>query len=187
MDKPFVVGDEISVSGVQGTVERIGIKTTRVRALSGELIIFSNNDLLKSTIHNWQRMDERRAPFTVEVVQDTPADVLELIPSMLREAIESQEKTRFVRAHFKECGAYAFVFEAVYHVLSREYRVFMDVHQAVNLGIVRAFAAHGISFAYPTQTLLLKADTALALALTRDSASGRDDSSVRRMAAAQAR
>jgi small-conductance mechanosensitive channel len=168
MDKPFVVGDEISVSGVQGTVERIGIKTTRVRALSGELIIFSNNDLLKSTIHNWQRMDERRVPFTVEVVQDTPPDVLERIPAMLKEAIESQPKTRFVRAHFKACGAYAFIFEAVYHVLSREYRVYMDVHQAVNLGIVRAFADHGIAFAYPTQTVLVRSEASPAAGVTRD-------------------
>jgi small-conductance mechanosensitive channel len=156
LDKPFVVGDFIIVGEERGTVEHIGIKTTRVRALSGQLIVFSNNDLLRSRIHNYKRMVQRRAAFTIDVVYQTPPDLLERIPGILREAIEAQPRTRFDRAHLKECGAHSIVFEAVYFVLDASYGVYADVHQAVNLHIIREFARSGIEFAYPTQTLIIE-------------------------------
>jgi small-conductance mechanosensitive channel len=155
LDKPFVVGDFIIVGDDMGTVEHIGIKTTRVRALSGELIVFPNGDLLKSRIHNYKRMYERRVPFTLDVVYQTPTEKLELIPGLVRHAIELQDKTRFDRAHLKECGAHSYVFEAVYYVVDPDYNVFMDIHQAINLEIIRAFQREDIQFAYPTQTLLI--------------------------------
>jgi small-conductance mechanosensitive channel len=155
LDKPFVVGDFIVAGDDLGTVEHIGIKTTRVRALSGELIVFPNGDLLKSRIHNFKRMYQRRVPFTIDVVYETSPEKLELIPGLVRHAVELQEKTRFDRAHLKACGAHSYVFEAVYFVLDPDFNVYMDIHQAVNLEIIRAFAREEIEFAYPTQTLLL--------------------------------
>ncbi|MGZ8262898.1 MAG: mechanosensitive ion channel family protein [Burkholderiales bacterium] len=155
LDKPFVVGDFIIVGDDMGTVEHIGIKTTRVRALSGELIVFPNGDLLKSRIHNYKRMYERRVPFTLDVVYQTPTEKLELIPGLVRHAIELQEKTRFDRAHLKACGAHSYVFEAVYYVVDPDYNVYMDILQAINLEIIRAFQREDIQFAYPTQTLLI--------------------------------
>jgi small-conductance mechanosensitive channel len=156
LDKPFVVGDSIMVGEDKGTVEHIGIKTTRVRALNGQLIVFSNNDLLKSRIHNYKRMHERRVSFTLEVVYQTSPETLEAIPEMVRRAVEAQAKTRFDRAHLKECGANGYIFEAVYVVLDADLKLYMDTHQRVNLDIIRAFARENVQFAYPTQTLFIQ-------------------------------
>ena len=113
LDRPFAIGDFIVVGDVLGTVEYIGLKTTRIRSLSGEQIVFSNADLLKSRIRNYKRMTERRVVFGFGVVYQTPHDKLERIPAMVREVIEAQPKTRFDRAHFKEYGDSALAFEAV--------------------------------------------------------------------------
>jgi small-conductance mechanosensitive channel len=155
LDKPFVVGDAIMVGEDKGVVEHIGIKTTRVRALNGQLIVFSNNDLLKSRIHNYKRMQERRVPFNLEVVYQTSPEKLERIPQIVQAAVEAQPKTRFDRAHLKECGAHGYIFEAVYVVLHADLKLYMDTHQRVNLEIIRAFARENIEFAYPTQTLFI--------------------------------
>ena len=156
LDKPFVVGDFIVVDNLRGTIERVGIKTTRMRSLDGELLVFSNADLLKSRIRNFERMRERRVLFSVGVTYQTPADRLRKIPDWLREAVESQPRTRFDRAHFKEYGDSALAFEIVYYVLDRDYNVYMDVQQAVNLAIFERFAREQVEFAYPTRTLYLK-------------------------------
>ena len=155
LDKPFVIGDFIIVGDFMGTIEKIGLKTTRVRSLSGEQIIFSNSDLLASRIRNYKRMQERRVPFSVGVTYQTPVDDLEAIPGIVREIIESNDATRFDRAHFKAFGDSAYLFEFVYYVLSADYNDFMNVQQAINLGICRTFEARGIEFAYPTRTLHL--------------------------------
>jgi small-conductance mechanosensitive channel len=156
LDKPFVVGDAIAVGEDKGVVEHIGIKTTRVRALNGQTIVFSNNDLLKSRIHNYKRMHERRVPFTLEVVYQTSPEMLERIPDMIRRACEQQDKARFDRAHLKECGAHGYIFEAVYTVLDADLQLYMDIHQQVNLSIIRTFEREKIEFAYPTQTLFIQ-------------------------------
>lgn len=156
LDKPFVLGDFIIVGDHMGTVERVGMKTTRIRSLSGEQLIFSNNDLLQSRIRNYKRMQERRIVFTLGVTYDTSHEQLAAIPSMLRETIESQELTRFDRAHFKEYGDFALKFEIVYYMLTADYNVYMDVQQAINLEINRVFERERIEFAYPTQTLFLR-------------------------------
>ncbi|HJW81049.1 MAG TPA: mechanosensitive ion channel family protein [Acidiferrobacterales bacterium] len=153
LDRPFVVGDFIVVGDQLGTVEYIGLKTTRVRSLSGEQIVFSNTDLLKSRIRNYKRMHERRVPFTFGVVYQTPPDQLAAIPQLVRTCVEAQANTRFDRAHFKEYGDSALVFEAVYFVLDADYNVYMDIHQAVLLELFRRLREHGIEFAYPTRTL----------------------------------
>lgn len=153
MDKPFRIGDFITVDTHMGTVEHIGIKSTRIRSLSGEELIFSNSDLLKSRIRNYKRMTERRAVFLVGVVYQTPAEKLSRIPTLLKEAIEAQPGVRFDRAHFKEFGPSSLNFEAVYYVLDPNYTRYMDIQQAINLEICRRFQAEAIEFAYPTQTL----------------------------------
>ena len=155
LDKPFVLKDFLIVNEFLGSVEHIGLKTTRLRSLSGEQLVFSNSDLLNSRIRNYGRMFERRIVFGVGVVYQTPRDKLEKIPDIIRTAIESQEKTRFDRAHFKEFGAYSLNFEAVYYVLDPAYGSYMDTQQAINFFIHERFEAEQIEFAYPSQTLFV--------------------------------
>jgi small-conductance mechanosensitive channel len=155
LDKPFVVGDFIIVGDLLGTVERIGIKTTRVRSLSGEQLVFSNGDLLGSRIRNFKRMYERRVVFALGVVYQTPPDKLEAISRMLSEIVRAQADVRFDRAHFKSFGDFSLNYEIVYYVLSPDYNKSMDIQESINLAIARRFAAEGIEFAYPTQTLFL--------------------------------
>jgi len=156
LDKPFVLGDFIVVDDKMGTIEYIGLKTTRLRSLSGEQLIFSNTDLLKSRIHNYKRMRERRVLFTLGAAYDTPHEKLAAVPDMLREIIESQRPVRFDRAHFARYGDSSLVFEVVYYVLAPDYNAFMDVQQAVNLAIHRRFAEEKIEFAFPTRTVHLR-------------------------------
>ena len=153
MDKPFVLGDFLVVGEALGTVEYIGLKTTRLRSLGGEQIVFSNTDLLKSRIHNYKRMYERRVVFSFGVIYQTTYEQLKKIPLMVREIIQSQEKTRFDRAHFKEYGDSSLNFEVVFYVLSPDFNIYMDIQQAINLAIFQDFAKEGIEFAYPTRTL----------------------------------
>ena len=160
LDKPFVVGDVIAVDDMIGPVEHIGLKTTRVRSLSGEMIVFANNDLLKSRIRNFKRMYERRVVFSVQVTYDTPLEKLEAIPGMLRAAVERRKQTRFDRAHFKEFADFALTFEVVYYVLTPDYNLYMDIQQAINLEIYRRFSEERIEFAYPTQTVFLQGTAA---------------------------
>jgi small-conductance mechanosensitive channel len=155
LDRPFVLGDFIKVGDDLGSVEHIGLKTTRLRSLSGEQLIFPNNDLLQSRIRNFKRMEERRVVFSIGVIYETPMEKVEAIPGFIRSAIESQEATRFDRAHFHKYGDSALIFEAVYYVLTPDFNRYMDIHQAINLLLLRRFAEANIEFAYPTQTLFL--------------------------------
>jgi small-conductance mechanosensitive channel len=156
LDKPFIPGDFVVVGDMAGTVEHIGIKTTRIRSISGEQLIFSNTDLLDSRIRNFGRMRERRVVFSLGVTYQTSPDMLERIPDLIRAAIESQERARFDRSHFTSYGDSALNFETVYYVESSDYATHMDILQSVNLAIFRSFAAESIEFAYPTQTLFLE-------------------------------
>ena len=156
LDKPFVIGDFIIVDEHMGTVERIGLKTTKIRSLSGEQLVFSNTDLLKSRIRNFKRMYERRVVFTIGVLYQTPHEILSKIPKMIYKIIESKGQVRFDRAHFKEYGDYSLKFEVVYWIQNPDYNVYMDIQQGINLDIFKQFHEAGIEFAYPTQTLLLQ-------------------------------
>jgi small-conductance mechanosensitive channel len=158
LDRPFVIGDFIIVGDMLGTVEHVGLKTTRVRSLSGEQLVFSNSDLLGSRIRNFKRMIQRRVVFTIGVTYQTPRPLLERIPAMIRATIEAQETTRFDRAHFARYGPSSLDFETVYYVLDPDYNRYMDVQQAVNLEIHRRFEEAGIDFAYPTQTVFVRAE-----------------------------
>ncbi len=155
LDKPFVVGDFIIIDDYLGNIEKVGLKTTRIRSLSGEQLVFSNNDLLGSRIRNYGRMFERRIVFSLGVTYQTTPEQLRAAPTIIREAIEAHDKVRFDRAHFQSYGDFALLFEVVYYVLSADYNLYMDIQQAVNLSIYERFAAAGIEFAYPTQTILL--------------------------------
>ena len=158
LDKPFVIGDFVVVESLSGTIEHIGLKTTRIRSLSGEQLIFSNNDLLKSRIRNYKRMSERRIVFGLGVVYQTTFAQLTLINRIVREVIEAQERVRFDRVHFKEYGDSSLNFEIVYFVTNPDFTLYMDVQEAINLEIYRRFQEEGIEFAYPTRTLYFQND-----------------------------
>ena len=153
IDKPFVLGDFIIVGDMMGTVQHIGLKTTRVQSLSGEQLIFPNSDLLGSRIRNFKRMQERRIVFSIGVIYQTPAEQVKAIPDMLQAAVESQENVRFDRAHFKSYGDSALLYETVYYVLSPDYNVYMDIQQKINYHLLDQFESQNIEFAYPTQTV----------------------------------
>ncbi len=155
LDKPFVIGDFLIIDELMGSVEYIGLKTTRVRSLSGEQLIFSNSDLLKSRIRNYGRMYERRVVFNIGVIYSTPRDKLKRIPEIIRNAINAQEKTRFDRSHFMKYGDYALQFETVYYVKSPDYNIYMDIQQSIYFAIHEAFEQEQIEFAYPTQKLFV--------------------------------
>lgn len=163
LDKPFVVGDFITVDDFSGTVEYVGLKTTRIRGLGGEQIVFSNSDLLQSRIRNYKRMQTRRIVFGIGVVYEISKQQLLAIPGILREAVEAQPQVRFDRAHFKSYGASSLDFEVVYIVQTPDYGIYMDVQQAINVALFERFEQEGIGFAYPTQTVRL-ADSELRIA-----------------------
>ena len=152
-DKPFEIGDFIIVEDKMGTIEYIGIKTTRLRTLGGEQLICSNTDLTNSRVHNYKRMQERRVAFTVGVLYDTPPGKLKTIPGLVEDVIRRVAETRFDRAHFSSFGDSSLNFEIVYYVQSPDYTTYMDRQQEINFGIYEAFSRAEIGFAFPTQTL----------------------------------
>jgi small-conductance mechanosensitive channel len=159
LDRPFVLGDFLVIDELSGNVEKVGLKTTRVRSLSGEQLVFSNNDLLNSRIRNYGRMFERRIVFTIGVVYQTPLEKLEQIPRVVEDIIIKQQSARFDRAHFQRFGDFSLNFEIVYYVESSNYKLYMDIQQAVNLELFKRFAEAGIEFAYPSQTLFVSRAT----------------------------
>jgi small-conductance mechanosensitive channel len=154
-DRPFEIGDFIIVDDKTGTVEHIGIKTTRIRALSGEQLVLSNTDLTSSRVHNYKKLQRRRVVFQLGAIYQTPAEKLKIIPDLVKQIIIDNPNAEFDRGHFKAFGDFSLNFEFVYYVLSSEYRIYMDIQQAINLKIYERFEEEGIEFAYPTQTLFL--------------------------------
>ncbi len=156
LDRPFEVGDFIINGEYMGAVERIGVKTTRVRSLGGEQIIFPNSDLLDSRVRNYKRMAERRVVFAFGVLYATPPETLEAIPGLVKQIIEEIDQTRFDRAHFASFGDSALNFEVVYYVLSPDFNLYMDIQQTINLALVRRLAERGVEFAFPSRTLYVE-------------------------------
>ena len=154
-DRPFEIGDFLIVGDKVGSVEYIGIKSTRVRSLSGEQLIFSNTDLVNSRIHNYKKMERRRVVFKLGVIYQTPAKQLSEIPPLVRKIIEDQKDVTFDRGHFASYGDFSLNFEFVYYILSADYVRYMDTQQAINLKIYEEFESRGIEFAYPTQTIFM--------------------------------
>lgn len=157
-DRPFEIGDFITVDDKMGTVEYIGIKTTRLRTLSGEQLIVSNTNLTNSRVHNMKRMTTRRIQFSIGVVYRTPAEKLKSIPGIVKEIITSFPDLVYDRGHFSGYGSFSLNFEFVYIVQSAEYNLFMDRQQSIYMGIFEAFEKEGIEFAHPAQELLVKMD-----------------------------
>ena len=153
IDKPFVIGDFIIVESVMGTVEHVGLKTTRLRSLDGEQIIVSNSDLLKTRIRNFKRMFERRVVFRFGVTYATTPQQLEKIPDLVKRIVQAQGKVRLERSHFATLGDSSLGFETVYWVTTADYNTYMDIQQAINLAVMRELPALGVQFAFPTQTI----------------------------------
>ena len=155
-DKPFEIGDFIVIDNFMGNVEHVGIKTTRIRSLTGEQLVFSNTDLTNSRVRNYKRMERRRVLFRIGVTYDTSLENLKAIPGIIRGIIESIEDTLVDRVHFASFGDYSLIFEVVYYVLSSDYGKYMDIQQKINLRIMEEFGKRGIEFAFPTQTVYLE-------------------------------
>lgn len=155
-DRPFEAGDFIIVDDKMGTIEYVGIKTTQIRALGGEQIIIGNSNLTNSRIHNYKRMIQRRIVFSLDVEYGTPLETLRNIPPMIKAIVQKRKLTTFDRAHFAFYKDWSLRFEVVYYVLSADYNTYMDIQQEVNLEIYEEFEKQNISFAFPTQSMLIK-------------------------------
>ena len=156
LDRPFEVGDAITVNNQSGTVERIGLRTTRLRSVSGEELVFPNNMLLNSQLQNMRRMSERRASFTLGVTYETRSELLDRIPQIIAKVVSSHSGVRFERADFRSFGDSALVFEVIYWTESRDLDTHRGLQHQINLDIFKAFGREGIAFAYPTQTLYVR-------------------------------
>ncbi len=153
IDKPFEVGDFVVLGAVAGTVEHVGVKTTRIRSLGGEQVVMGNTELLKQTISNYKRLQRRRIVFGFGVDYDTPHEQLAEIPRLVQDAVQASARLRFDRAHFKGFGESSLDFEVVYIVLDAEYNVYMDEQQRINLNLMCALSERGVGFAYPTRVV----------------------------------
>ncbi|MEM7592925.1 MAG: mechanosensitive ion channel family protein [Cyanobacteria bacterium P01_A01_bin.83] len=151
LDRPFELGDFIIIGDYLGTVEYVGIKTTRLRSISGEEIIIANTDLINSRIRNCKRMGQRRIVFKFGVVYQTTSEQLAQIPVLVREIIDQTPHAIYDRAHFAGYADYSLDFEVVYLIDTSDYNIYMNAQQEVNLAVKSSFAKHGIEFAYPTQ------------------------------------
>jgi small-conductance mechanosensitive channel len=152
-DRPFEIGDFLIIGDFLGTVEYIGLKSTRIRSLWGEELIFANHDLVNARIKNYKSMQRRRVVFQIQVNYETPVEKISHIPELLRQIVQQQERVQFDRAHFASYSPYGLVFEIVYYVLSPDYNTYMDIQQAINLRIFEQLQLQGIRFAFPRQVI----------------------------------
>jgi small-conductance mechanosensitive channel len=159
IDKPFERGDFIVVGDMMGEVEHVGLKTTRVRSLGGEQLVFSNSDLTSSRIKNYKRMRERRVEFRFGIVYQSPLELVRAVPGIVRSIVEAMEGVRIDRAHFAGFGDSSLDFAVVYYVLSPDYAVYMDRQQEINLRLMEEFSRRSIEFAYPTRTVYVERGT----------------------------
>jgi len=147
LDKPFGVGDFLVIDDFMGTIEQIGVKSTRMRSVNGEQIILGNSDLLKSRLRNFGRMTQRRALFQLDVHYETPVAALAAVPGAVREIIEATPDARFDRCHLLRCAPTALQFEVVYFVTSSDFKVYATAQQSINLRILERFSTLGVIFA----------------------------------------
>lgn len=154
-DQPIEIGDFITFEGKSGTVEKIGIKSTHIRSLSGEQLIVSNSKLTSTILHNYKRMESRRIVFNLGVTYQTKSKQLKIIPGVIKKIVEKQELTKFDRAHFQSYGDSSLNYEIVYFILSSDYTKYMDTQEKINLEIYEQFEKLGVEFAYPTQTVFI--------------------------------
>ncbi len=155
-DRPFEVGDFIIIDNFLGSIEHIGIKTTKIRSLGGEQLVFSNTDLTNSRLRNYKRMTNRRVVFKLGVTYQTSLQQLQKIPVIITNIIKNVNGSAFDRAHFSSYGDFSLVIEVVYYVIGGDYTKYMNIQQEINFKIKEEFEKRGIEFAYPTQTLFLE-------------------------------
>lgn len=155
-DRPFEIGDFIIFDNEMGNVEYIGVKSTRIRTLNGQILVCSNKDLTNARVNNYKTMGRRRVVFKLGVTYDTPAEKLEVIPQMIKDIITTDPELQFDRGHFTGFGDSSLDFEFVYYYPGGDYGLYMNSHQRINYAIFRAFEKEGIEFAFPTRTLYMK-------------------------------
>jgi small-conductance mechanosensitive channel len=156
LDKPFIAGDFLVIDDFMGTVERIGLKTTRIRSLTGELLILANHDLVNSRVRNYKTMQERRVVFKFGVTYDTPLGNLKKIPELVKSIYDSLQNVRLDRVHFAQFGDFSLNYEVAYYILSGDYNMYMDIQQEIGLMLIHAFGKESIDFAFPTQSLYVQ-------------------------------
>jgi small-conductance mechanosensitive channel len=176
LDRPFVVGDALQVDDFRGTVEYIGVKSTRLRSMSGEQIIMPNANLLSSRVRNYSRLMQRRVVLNISIDKQTPVEMLREIPGKIRELIESHQPIRFDRSHFANIGPASFDFEAVYFVLTNDYARHMDILQDINLCLVQWLAENNIMLATPQRVYYIDQQPQMSSALV-DKGAGADGGS----------
>jgi small-conductance mechanosensitive channel len=154
-DRPFEIGDFIVFDGFSGNIEKIGIKTTKLRSISGEQLIVANSKLTNTLLRNYKRMEKRRIVFNLNVSYKTTSKQLKLIPQMVKDIITEFELAEYDRGNFQQFGESSLSFEFVYYVLSPEYNVYMDMQEKINLAIHERFNKSGIEFAYPARSIFI--------------------------------
>ena len=157
VDKPFEVGDFIVIGPLAGTVEHVGLKTTRIRSLGGEQIVMANASMISSTIQNYKRLQERRIVFEFGLSYDSPTEAVKKAPGIVEEAIKAQSQVRFDRAHLRGFGKEALEFECVYIVQDPGYNLYMDIQQAINFHLLERFSKVGAKFAVPVRAIKVTA------------------------------
>jgi len=158
-DKPFRIGDFINIGDDWGTVEKIGIKSTRLRTLLGEELVVSNAELTTARVHNYKKMEERRIVSHFGITYETPPALVRQVPNIIKASFAANDGGRLDRVHFTTFGDFALIFELVYFVESADYDEYLRIQHEFNLDVLERFAQHGIEFAYPTQTIHTKMQT----------------------------
>jgi small-conductance mechanosensitive channel len=156
IDKPFKAGDFIKLGTDSGTVEKIGMKTTRLKTLQGEQLIISNQELTNARVQNFRRMDNRRVSFKLGFTYDTSHKKLKAIPKMIEEIVAKVDLVEFNRCHFVEYADSALIFDIVIFISSKEMTDYLSAREKINLAIYEKFGKEKIEFAYPTQTINLQ-------------------------------
>ena len=156
LDKPFRVGQFINIGNTWATVEKIGVRSTRLRNVRGEIVIMNNSSLTNGVISNFADMPSRRLLYRIGVTYDTSLELMEKVPALISSVVSSTEHATFNRCHFVEFADSSLNFELVYYIDTRDYVVAMDAQQYINLGIMKLFEQNGIEFAFPTQTIYVE-------------------------------
>lgn len=164
LDKPFTVGQFINIGDVWASIEHIGVRSTRLRNLRGEIIVMNNSTLISSIIYNFADMAQRRMIYKIGVAYNTSPELMEEIPVLIENIVAAVEHTDFNRCHFTEFADSSLNFELVYYIDTRDYNIALNAQQRINLNILKAFAERGIEIAFPTQTIYLEGNAVVSQA-----------------------
>ena len=160
LDKPFQKGEFIKSGDILGMVERVGVRSSRIRSINGEVIVISNSALTKRIISNYAQMAQRRLVHKLGVVYETSPTLMKMIPKIIEKIIEETNDASFDRCHFTDFGDFSLNFEIVYYIPTNDYLAAMEAQQSINLRIIEEFAVNNIEFAFPTQTLNIESNKA---------------------------